>query len=340
MHRGLMGMDIGAAGTKFVLARHARGERVTTISQWYYPGTLMDADEKEIKKLREFLQAHKLSGYSVACNIEDASLKIRKVDLPKMPESDLIEAVRWQLRDVVEGPVSEYSVRYSSLEEYTNADSKRLSLIAYAIKKKSIRRLLDLLKKLVLNPVVVEPTSVSLLATFDALHEWNPGEFCGLLNLGQEQSFFTVMGDQKLYFSRPLVGVSNLKLKEMFERELGLKHEVANTLKEALMRKTPLDRNLAGIKERAEALLPNFYTPIAIEVQRSIDAFCIMFRSEKVHQIFLCGGGASLPGLKESLTKTLAIPTAILDPSTKFKIVSQEPPYLYNVALGLAFYSL
>lgn len=334
-----MGMDIGATGIKFIVARQVRGEALT-ISHWFYRGPLLDADERELKKLREFLQTHKLSSYSVACNIEDASLKIRKVDLPKMPESDLLEAVRWQLRDAVEGHISEYSVRYSSLEEYANADSKRLSLIAYAIKKKSIRRLLDILRKLALNPVVVEPTSVSLLATFDALHEWKQGEFCGLVNLGEEQSFFTVVGDQKLYFSRPLVGVSNLKLKGMLERELGLKNGLADTLKEALLRKTPLEGDLAGVKERAEALLTNFHTQIAIEVQRSIDAFCIMFRSERVHQIFLCGGGASLSGLQESLTGALAIPTAILDPTIKFKIASQEPPYLYDVALGLAFYPL
>ncbi len=253
-----------------------------SISQWSYPEPLPDPEDKEASAFSEFLQSNQLIGSSVVCNIEDPSLKIRKIDLPKMPDSDLKEAVSWQLRDVVEGPVSDYFVRYSHLDEFSVENVRRLSLLTYAVKKAAIMSLVEKLKSFSLSPAAVEPTSVTLLSAFDQLQGWKEGEFYGLVDLGQSKSVFTAMGGRKLYFSRPLQGIS-----------VGAGRE---------------------------------FVGLAVEIQKSIDAFSLMFRKEKIDRLYLSGGGAEIQGLKESLSKSLAIPTSLLG----------NPPYLYHVALGLA----
>lgn len=307
--REILGMDVGSSGVKFVrLHRQGRGHPSSlTVSHWFYPGPVLEGGEETISGLRDFLRIHHLGGASVACNLEEASLRIRRVELPCMPEEDLKEAVRWQMRDVVEGPVSDHVVRYSLIEEMVGGDPKRLSLLAYAIRKESVRCLLNFLKKLGLRPILVEPTSVSLLAIFDRVREWKEGEFYGLLDLGESKSLFVILGNGRLYFSRPLVGISG---KEFVTQTRGLKEEEA---------------------------LPLYFNQMAVEIQKSIDAFSLMFRKEGIRNLFLCGGGAGLPGLTNYLTKNLAIPTELLKPGHPF-LIKEGSSHLYDVALGLAMY--
>lgn len=331
-------MDLGGSGVRFL--RLGQGEE--GVSQWYYPGAIVD-QEGEISSFRGFLRANRLAGALVASNIEDTSLRIRRVDLPKMPDYDLKEAVRWQLRDVVEGPVSDYIVRYSVVEEYSVGDVKKLALVAYAIRKSAISRRSEFLRSLSLEPVVIEPTSVSLLAAFDRVQGWQEGEYYGLIDLGETKSVFTVMGEGRLYFSRPLAGVSGQDLKGLLESDLALSPPDSESLKRHLMEGGETgggaDSRLTAMREKVDALLPTLYKQVSLEAQRSIDAFTLMFKKERVHRLFLCGGGASLPGLAETLTKNLAIPTALLDPSAAFRM----PPgrsHLFMAALGLALYPL
>lgn len=326
------GIDIGNYGIKMVRLGRRAGIVDDTVSQWFYPGPL---SENQVHSFREFLVERKLSGASVACNIEDDSMKIRRLDLPKMPEFDLKEAIRWQMRDVVEGPVDDYVVRHSTLEEFSRGETTRLSLVVYAIKKAAVYRMLRLLRQLSLRPVAIEPTVVSLLAAFDQLHGWRKEEFYGLVDLGYTKAHFIAIGGGKLYFSRPLTGVSGEAWKGALEKELNLSPRDSEDLHRYLLRGGLSETRFAEIEKQAEALFPGIHTQVALEIQRSINAFSLMFHKDKIHRLFLCGGCSLLPGLKDSLSKTLAIPTQMLDPAAKFQMSSSDA-HLYGVALGLA----
>ena len=336
----VIGMDLGGSGIKLVRIHRQKDGKVESTTGWCYPGAL---EEVDVPAFREYLRTQKLAGSIVACNIEDSSLKIRRVELPKMPDFDLREAVRWQLRDVVDGPIADYIIRYSLIEEISVGETRKLSLLVYAIRKSKVQKVTDLLKRLTLKPVVVEPTSVSLLALFDHLKGWKTGETYGVIDLGETKSVFSAVSEGRLLFSRPLSGISGRQFREMIEKELGLPTEDAEEIKRALMGQGFSEGRAAQLaaqwKEKACALLPFLHTKIAIEVQKSVDAFTLMFRREKMDSLFLCGGGASLQGVDDYLTKNLAIPTSLLDPREKFDI-SGTSPCFYNAALGLALYPL
>lgn len=287
--REVVGIDLGASGAKFVVSRPDGP------AAFFFPGVLLSHPEQEIAAGRDFLKAHGLQGASVACNIDDPSMKIRRIDLPKMPDYDLREAVRWQLRDVAEGSLDTYVVRYSILEEYLAGETKRLSLVAYAIKREAVARRIELLKKLSLNPVLIEPNAVSLLAAFDRVHGWEAGKAYALIDLGESRSLFTVMGEGKLFFSRPL----------------------------------GLAMGTAGAEPSA------FYSALGVEVQRSLDAYSLMFHREKVDHLYVTGGRAGLPEMTDYLTKNLGVPSGVFDPFTGKE---GKEGARYAVALGLALY--
>src|SRR5262245_7459067 len=104
--RDLVGMDLGNASVKLLRLKRSKEGGVASVVHCDYPGLSLGADESKISSFQEFLRDHGFFGASVVCNINDASLKIRKVELPKMPDHDLQEAIRWQIRDALEGPAS------------------------------------------------------------------------------------------------------------------------------------------------------------------------------------------------------------------------------------------
>jgi Tfp pilus assembly PilM family ATPase len=108
-----------------------------------------------------------------------------------------------------------------------------------------------------------------------------------------------------------------------------------------------LNKCMAG-EEKDEDLHPEFietrnmfFSQLAIEVQRSIDAFSILFAVDHVDKIYLCGTGAYCPGIAAHMQKTLGVRTKLFDP---FSRVTQEKLHesirsrsaIFAVAFGLA----
>ncbi len=297
--KDVVGMDLGHTSVKMVKIKRKSGG-LDEAQQWLFEGQVTPKNPEKVAAFKKFLKKHNLEHASVVCNIEDPSLKIRRVDLPKMPPSDVPDAIRWQMRDVVDGPVNEFVIRYTIIEDYQAGDTKKTAYVAYAVRKSIIQAQVDFLKRLGLDVVAVEPTSVSLVAAFDRLQDWEEDQFYAIVEIGEVKSFFIVLNGGKLFFSRPLMSVCGEAYRSMEN-----------------------DR-------------PGFYTQCAVEIQKSIDGFSLVFRRDKIDGLFLCGGGADIPEFSEALQQALAIPTKVLSPGEKLSM--KDANCLYDTAIGLASY--
>jgi len=93
---------------------------------------------------------------------------------------------------------------------------------------------------------------------------------------------------------------------------------------------------------KVETTVGHFLSQLVIEVQRSIDAFCIMYGVDSVDDLYLCGSGVLYPGLVSHIQKTLGIETRVFNPFARMlekerqteEVVERAP--LYAVAVGLA----
>ncbi|MDO8643532.1 MAG: pilus assembly protein PilM, partial [bacterium] len=305
--RDLLGIDWGHCGAKLVRVTGQNHQK--KVASWYYPEPLQEGDAASVMKFKRFLQAHQLTGLKTACNIEHGSLKIRRLDLPKMPEFDLGEAIQWQLRDVIEDPVQNYIVRHSLIEEYSLNEGVKQSLVVYAIHRAAVLEKAQFLKKLSLKPVSIEPNAVALLSALDHSQPWEKGVFCGVLDLGFEYSGFYVMKEGRLYFSRPMAEIHGKELRSFMTQELNLSDEDLSLLEKRIWGQDALQENDL---EKIRTVYPRFFSKIAIEAQRSMDAFSLVFKGCRVDRLYLSGGGAAWPGLNENLTKNLGMPVAVV----------------------------
>lgn len=296
----ILGVDVGTNVTKVIRCHHPQvgKPKITFIGK-------LEAKPEEANYpalLHNFLSKNQLLGLGAAICIDDPSLKIRKISLPKMPDSDLKDAIAWKMRDVVEGSIGDYVVRSSQLEAEKQSGGKNMQMVGYAMHKKVISDFMQRIELAGIHPLFVEPSAVSQAAIIESIYPSTDHWIAGI-DLGSHNAIMVIMGHGKFHFSRPLPGIkmgSSKTLAEGFEQKL------------------------------------------AAEIQNTLDTFAVTFQVETIHKIFLSGGGAAHTAIKDYLTTNLGIESEILNPYFNFEIdpsvqeASEKEPYSYALAASLA----
>ena len=296
----LLGVDIGSRSVKLVKLIHPNGGKPRLDACALLE--IQKSSPNFVPAFHDALEQHNLLGLSAAACIDDPGLRTAKLELPAMPEGDLRDAVRWKMRDAVEGSVDEYSVAHSIIDETVAAGTRRLVVAAFALKRQEVAERISLLSRVGLKPVVVEPSIVSLAACLDCVYP-SADHFVGGVDIGGDAAQMVIIGKGKFYFSRNLPGVA------------------LNT---------------------AETDVTPFIKKLAVEVQTTLDTFSVSFNVEKVHRLYLSGGGAGVPGLTDYLTTNLAVPTEILNPFVGIEVppgmekIVKAIPFVYGQAVALA----
>lgn len=297
-NKSVLGIDIGTKATKVVQLQFTGSDK---------PGlatcSLLQSgrsDEGFTGNLKNFLAENKLGRAMVATSFDDDSMKIRKFELPKMPHPDTVEALRWKLRDMVDGDIDTYTVSYSKILEQEGVETPIVEVMAYAVKKTAVFETKVLLERLGLNVFYIEPSAVTLAATLDRCHT-DDDHFLAGIDIGHRQSIFYVIGKGVFVFSRPL-------------RDIHLQaHE-----------KDP----------------ENFPKQVALELQKSLDTFSVNFKLQSISQLYLSGGGALVPGLSEYLQTNMGIETAMVNPFKSLHVPANMEgvrPELFAQAVSLAY---
>lgn len=307
--KNFIGCDVGATSLKIVKLRKQNGNVVLEQKGLLNVSDTLQKGERA-RQIRDFLEAggFVLDGF-VSANIEDLTLFIRKMDLPKMPERDLLTAIRWNFREYVDGSIDDYIVSYLPIEGAPSMEKMPIS--AFCISKRAVEMREAFLKEAGLKPAAIEPDAMALVSVFNYNTNWKMGECYAVIDLGDSVSNFVVVGNGTLMFSRPLGGLSGRKLAE-----------------------------LLGTEDNNQAVVSNYISQLVVDVQRSIDAFCLMYKKEKLDKIFLCGGGVYLSEVMSRFSSGLGVGVEILNPFANVdcpeEIKKMKEAPLYAVAVGLA----
>jgi Tfp pilus assembly PilM family ATPase len=270
-------------------------------------------------------------------NISDPSLKIRRVDLPKVPDAELPEIIKWGMKDVVGGEVDHYVFRHQVLPP-DPARTEQPYLI-FAIMREAIKAKMDFLSQLgIPQPTIVEPNVSALGIVMRHSYGLGPDDHCVVVDMGCTASLYAVVGSEGLFFSRALGNISGDGLTKQLSRMVGVDEPAAEQFKVAYPSEKIPEEHTAKVKE----VIDNFFTSVVVEVQRSIDAYVAQFPGKPVAKIYFTGGGCQLPGFVQRVSGTLNIPAEILEPFQKidlgrFRMDALAPQKVYYaLACGLA----
>lgn len=261
----------------------------------------------------------------------------RTIELPEMESKEIEEAIQWEAESNIPLPLEKV---YLSWEILPDKKDKKVSILLAATIREAIDSLLDVLKKVKIQALIVEPESAalvrSLAETDPELFESNP---ILVLNLKEHYTHIIAFHSKVVRLST-ITEVSSNDFDSALQNKLKIKEEEANQI-----------RKQVGWNE-SNQLYKKFIdvtsTPFN-ELKKEIEISLSFYRDkngEEIKQILLTGEiKDKWPGFDKYLEKSLGLPVKWQNQWPQEKLIP-NCPYVdqgeeeYNIVVGLALRKL
>jgi type IV pilus assembly protein PilM len=301
--RGSIGLDIDGS---FLAAAQVSGGAVTRAASVELPPGLMNEGEVVdptglAEALKQFFERNGLPR-AARLGVANQQIAVRQVALPMIEDAgERDAAVRFQAAETIPMPLEEVVLDYKLVGQITSAEgAAQMSVIVVAARESMVMPLVEAVREAGVKPLGIDLNAFALVRLLAA-------------SAGPEPEEEVSEPDARVYCH--LAGATNLAV--------AVGHSCLFT--------RPLSTTWDSHADDTAAAL-------AEEVRLSIDYYMTQPESRAVAEVILSGPGANAPGLPEELVSLLSIPVFIADPLGRLvdALPSQEDPYVYSVAAGLA----
>ncbi|QQS61006.1 MAG: type IV pilus assembly protein PilM [Candidatus Moraniibacteriota bacterium] len=347
--QSFMGLDLSDLSVKYIqLERKGKNHSVRSFAsvplaknsiingEIENPGAVIDA----IKELMQRGKPKPLNTRSVICSIPEIKAFLRIIDIVKMTDKEMREAIPWELEENI--PLAIDQVYYDCQTLPTRIQSKdesRQNVLIVAVAKKVIDSFIHVVEGAGLEVMGMEIESIAQSRCL--LSEGASNEHCTLiLDIGDRRtSLFFSVGNIIVFTSS--IPLSSQMLTDAFASHFGVSQKEAEKIKieygiGSCVKKDP--HFLA-----AEPLLENLFS----QIRHSMDFVIQSLGYTKIiNEILLCGGGANTKGLPLYLSKKIGIPVSMGNPWMNITLGKDLPTELqkssieYSTAIGLALQSM
>ena len=326
-------IDIGTNAIKVIeLEETSSGMRMVNwgIAQYHHDSADEITDDVIISRLRDVSTRAKMKPKSTVVSIPRSLVTVKK--LANLPTADTDEEIEniINLQAEVAIPFGAGNAVYNYHNLQRSKDSASAELVA--ARKSDVERYMQILKAVGIRPSAIMPSAYASgsLALF-ILSDNNVESTTMVLDIGAGETDLSILHRGRIAFSRSLsIGGNHLTQAYARENNLSLQEAEEHKIASADLRN---DSPPAELLEWASGLTE--------ELRRSIQAFNRDTIGElQIDDIWLCGGGATLPGLDKFITDSLGVPATLWNPLSILEPNSDaEPPsnlsYGFAVPLGL-----
>jgi type IV pilus assembly protein PilM len=214
-----------------------------------------------------------------------------------------------------------------------DASGVDMSVLLVAAKRELIESKVQLLSDAGATASIVDVDAFALHNAFEVNHPDAMQGVVGLINIGHEVTNINILDDGVPILTRDIT-VGTRRFREDLQRERGLNANDAESLLQGYDRSPHLD---AVIESRGEE--------IAVGVERAAAFLASSSRSAaQMRSVYLCGGGARVPGLAEALGRRLRVTVELANPLANIRVrdgaldglVTDEIAPLLMLPIGLA----
>ena len=327
--KAAIGLDVGTHAIKLVEVG-VSGSTVTLGNAGYQEIT---SEDGRATALKELVQRTGLKGQDVVTSVAGRSVIVRYVNLRKMDESELVNAIRFEADKYIPFSIDAVVLDCRAIEGADNVGPDEMKVLLVAVKRNLIEEHVSLLRSCGVNPVVIDVDGFALGNAHLLASGGNVGEGVkGFVDIGASKTNINVMEGEKSLFTREVyVGGSD------FSAEVSRRLSINPFEVEEL--KTHPGEKEQELREAVQGVTDD----LANEIRLSLDFFENEF-DRKVDSVVLSGGGSRMVGLAESLQESFEKPTTVWDPSSAFtmrlphgreELFREKAPQM-TVAIGLA----
>ncbi len=311
----LIGVDIGSTSVKVAHFKGAKGSYTLKAAAYSKLPAGPDAAAGKLPPgfISEIIASNGIKGGKVCALASVRSLSFSHLSVPVMPENEMKEAVKWEVRKETGLPPNDIVSDFTYTGARKTAENT-VPLIAFSAKKGEIDGLIALFKDSGLDVRVIDAAPTALLAAFNLNNVWEDGVNYSMVDIGAARTTLVIMKDKRPMFAREIPFGGN-ELTAALAEGLNGEESVAEEYKITYGITPP-----EGEGAEARRLLTLRLTGLCRELHRSFDYYQAQFREGAVSRLFLCGGTARLKGIDGFITETLGIECFVDDPFRKVSI--------------------
>lgn len=204
---GLCSIEINNSGIAIVYMSDVAARKISAYE--FYPAPVDDADKNKchIKKcLLDFVGKYNLKKTNCSWVLDPSQYHISFVNTPKVPKNEYKDAVKWQLKNIINYPVEDTAIDVFYSEEGGSAPSKIYTIVA---KKSFLQEIANIIQScgLQLTAIDVREFAIRNLVAFLA----KAGESIGFMSITEDSSLLVVVqSDNVLFVRRMLVGLKRV----------------------------------------------------------------------------------------------------------------------------------
>ncbi len=300
----MVGVDVGTASIKVVeLSRWGQGKTLENYgeikSQSLYKEPFRNADKGGYllsnhfvsRAIRAVLDEARIRTKAVIFSIPDFSTFCTSFELPPMNANELSEAVYYNAAQYIPLPVTETTLDWRLIRGTPGAKGSSLEIFLVAIPNQIVKDYQEVAQLAGLELYAVEAEALGLAR---ALAKEDKKSIC-LIDIGVQSTTINIVDKKNLKKSYSF-DFAGSQLTYSIASSLGLGHAEAEELKNK--------EGLVSSKEEISKVLYLLIDPLITEVKKVLSDLSIQ-ESKEVDAIYLTGGTAGLPGLKEYFAEVL-----------------------------------
>ena len=332
-----IGLDVGSGLIKVAVMDHGAGDPELTrvvitplLADAIVEGEVMDPGIVS-DAIRSALDQSGAKAHQVVTAVGGRDVIIKKIQIERVKEHQARELMRWEAEQHVPFDMESVELDFQILDP--DGEGMDMSVLLVAAKRDLIESKRRLLSDAGLKSAVVDVDAFALHNAFEVNHPAAMRGVVGLINIGHEVTNINILDDGVPILTRDLT-VGTRRFREDLQRERGLGAEQAESLLQGYDRSPHLD---AVIESRGEE--------IAVGVERAAAFLASSSRSgNQMRAVYLCGGGARVPGLAEALGNRLRLTVQQANPLANVRVregaldglVTDEVAPLLMLPIGLA----
>ena len=268
--------------------------------------------------ISSFIRDNSISAQEVILNIsEPQGILIKYLDLPVLPEKEVLEAAKWQLKEEISFNLEEALIDWQVAREYTDKDGSKKNGIIFAIAtKEAINKYLAVISQCNLTTIAVTLSPFSYIKSLP-----ESAGALAVLEINYRDSTLNIYQDKRLNLTRRLPvswdkfaqSLTGVLTSDRGKVELSLEEagEIVNTIGIPLDEAQVVQGNIAAA-QIISLMRPNLENLVR-ELRLSFDYFSSTFSASPPLALQITGPGAFIKNMDKYLSKGLGITVMPLD---------------------------
>jgi type IV pilus assembly protein PilM len=308
-------LDIGSSALKLLEVDgtpanlHVRAFGSTVLPATAVQNNMVQEPEPVAAAIRDLMKRSGAAATKVVTAVPGPAVIIKKIQLPAQTPAELENAVLFEAGNFIPESLENVNLDYMITDVLEKENQFEVLLVA--VKKDIINSYTSAIRMAGLDPVVVDVDYFALESMFDVNYTPTEKEVVALVNIGARYSCMNILRGSRSTFTGD-VPVGGKEFNDALVRNLGVSFAEAETIK--------LGQNPEHPMDTVEPVLQPVKEFLTEEIHRALSFFWTAATDESISTIYLSGGAAAVPGLRQMLTERLEVPVQMANPFGKVTV--------------------